>query len=128
MNTEPITAPPSVVETSPNKPLVYLACPYSHPDKWVRVARFEAVNKMAGTLLNKGLSVFSPISMSHPIAVQCTIPGDWQFWAKFDTDFISCCNAMYVLMLPGWKESTGVTAEIAIATKFGIPVIYLEVE
>lgn len=121
--------PPSFLQEGPYlKPLVYLACPYSSPDRDIRVARFEAVNKMTAVLMNKGLSVFSPISMSHPIAEQCSLPGDWQFWAKFDTDFISCCNTLYVLTIPGWKESTGVTAEIGIAEKLGIPVIYLDPE
>lgn len=112
--------------TAPAKPLVYLACPYSHPDRNVRNARFMAANAMTAVLANKGLSVFSPISMSHPIAEQCGLPGDWKFWEKFDTDFLSCCTKIFVLMIDGWKESIGVTAEIAIATRLGLEVEYVE--
>ena len=115
-----------------SKPLVYLACPYSSkaPTKEEQLVekttRFELSNEAASELMGQGLSVFAPISMAHPIAIQCGLPGDWKFWEKFDTDFISCCSALYVLCIDGYKESTGVNAEIKIAKDFGIPIIYLE--
>lgn len=107
------------------RPLVYLACPYSHPELSVREQRFDKVNEITAKLTNSGLSVFSPISMTHPLATKHELPGDWNFWEKFDTDFISCSNTLYVLMLDGWEKSTGVQAEIIIARKQGIPIIYL---
>lgn len=110
------------------RPLVYLACPYSHADREVRVKRFEASNEATSVLMKDGYYVFAPISMSHPIAEQCSVPGDWNFWAKFDTAFISCCHKLFVLTIDGWEKSTGVTAEIKIAKDFGIPVIYLKWE
>jgi hypothetical protein len=36
------------------------------------------------------------------------------------------CDELAVLKLPGWRESTGVTAEIAIAREFGLPVRFIE--
>lgn len=108
------------------RPLVYLAVPYSNIDLAVRVKRFESSNIATAELMKDGFYVFSPISMSHPIAEQCSIPGDWNFWAKFDTAFISCCHKLFVLTLDGWDKSTGVTAEIKIAKDMGIQVIYLK--
>ena len=108
------------------RPLVYLAVPYSHVDLDVRVKRFEASNVATAELMKDGYYVFSPISMSHPIAEQCSTPGDWNFWAKFDTAFISCCHKLFVLTLDGWDKSIGVTAEIKIANDMGIQVIYLK--
>jgi len=110
----------------PLKPLVYLGCPYSHNDPKIKEWRFNAVNKVTGALSKQGLTVFSPISMSHPIAMDCGLPGDWQFWEKFDTDYLSVCYKMYALMLPGWQDSTGLTAEIKIATKLGLDVVYID--
>ncbi len=109
-----------------NRPLVYLACPYSHPERDVRVARFEASNRAAALLMAQGLHVFAPISMSHPVAECAQLPGHWDYWKAFDTAFLSCCHKLIVLMLPGWQESVGVTAEIEIAREMGIEIEYFE--
>lgn len=108
-----------------SKSIVYLACPYSDNDPKIRAARFEAVNKVAALLMSKGEHVFSPISHCHPIALQCTLPLSWEQWKAFDRAFIEVSRKVYVLTLPGWKESIGVTAEIAIAKELEIPIEYL---
>ncbi len=120
---------------SKNKPLVYVACPYSYPDKTIPkksmdrilLHRFKVANKVSAELMRKhNLTVFSPISMSHPIAIEHDLPGNWEYWASFDEEFLSCCKKMYVICIDGWKESVGVTAEIAICKKFGVPIEYIE--
>lgn len=108
-----------------NRPLVYLAVPYSHPDPKVSLYRFDMVNKAAAELTRQGLTVFSPISQSHPIATSYGLPVDWGFWEKFDRNFLSCCNTLYVLKLDGWEKSHGVQSEIAIAKEMGIDIIYI---
>lgn len=108
------------------KPLVYLACPYSHPDPKVRRERFLAANAAAAKLMRQGLNVFSPITHCHPIAIDHDLPGDWQFWKRYDRAFIDCSNRMFVLTLDGWEESDGVKNEIEIATELGIEVEYME--
>jgi hypothetical protein len=105
--------------------LVYLASPYSHPDPAVRQQRFELACKAAGTLMAHGMLVFSPIAHTHPIAEFCALPKGWEFWEKFDRAFISVSRALIVLTIDGWKDSTGVQAEIRIAKELGIPVDYL---
>lgn len=107
------------------KKLTYLACPYSHPDPDVRERRFRAVNKAAGVLMKKGMLVFSPISHTHPIAVDCDLPKGWDFWHQYDRAFIEASERMFVLMLDGWQQSIGVAAEIKIAEELGIPVEYI---
>lgn len=110
------------------RPLVYLACPYSHPDETVRLARFEAVNKVAARLMSDGVMVFSPLSGSHPIALAGQLPLGFDFWESYDRAFLSCCHKLIVLKLDGWQESQGVQAEILIATEMGIKIEYLEAD
>ncbi len=109
------------------KKLIYLACPYSHDDPGVRLARFDAVNKAAAKLMSKGEFVYSPISHTHPIALVGDLPLDWQYWQNFDRVFLEHCIKVVVLKLDGWELSAGVKGEIAIAEELGIPVEYLEV-
>jgi len=109
-----------------NNSLIYLACPYSHKDKSVQEERFHASNRAASKLMCEGEFVFAPISQCHPMSVDACLPGHWEFWKAFDIAMIARCQKLIVLMVDGYKESTGVNAEIKIATDFGIPVEYME--
>lgn len=108
-------------------PILYLATPYSHPDFAVVEARFDAVNRAAAKLVSEGHVVFSPISMAHPIAV---VMGNHlsEAWYGFDHPFMDACAECVVLMLDGWRESRGVTSEVAYFTAQGKPVRYIEPE
>lgn len=108
------------------RPLTYLAGPYSHADRAVRLARFEALNKAAADLIAEGHHVYSPISHTHPIAEAGDLPKDWQFWEAYDRIFLAMSWRVVVLTLDGWRESKGVTAELAIAREFGIGIEYRE--
>ena len=103
---------------------IYLAIPYSKVDKELS---FEIANRIAAMLMCEGKNVFSPISMSHCMAKNNRLPGDWEFWEKFDTEFIWWCDYLIVIMMDGWKESTGVIAEIKIAETLNKPVYYFDV-
>jgi len=109
-----------------DRPLTYLACPYSHPDHAVRVARFEAANRAAGVLIREGHKVFSPISHTHPIAECCDLPLGWDFWEAFDRAFLSISGRVVVLLIDGWRESKGVQGELRIAAELGLPITYRE--
>jgi len=104
---------------------IYLATPYSHPDLTIRLARFEAINKVAGELMRKGCLVFSPISHTHPIAVAGNLPLGWEFWAAYDRSFIEWCDEVHVFQQDGWQESTGVVAEIKLAKEMNKPVVFI---
>jgi hypothetical protein len=106
--------------------MIYLATPYSHPDPEVREKRFKAAAYIAGVLMTRGNIVFSPISHTHPIAMECNLPTDFAFWDKFDREFIAYSEKVLVVKLDGWDESKGIAGEIAIATSLGIPVEYVE--
>jgi len=105
------------------KPLTYLACPYSHPIPEVMEWRYEQATKAAAWLItNKSWNVFSPITHSHPLHKLGGCRGDWRFWEQIDYEYLSCSNRLVVLLVDGWKESVGVTAELQIARELGIEV------
>jgi len=105
--------------------MIYLASPYSHPDSLIRERRHQAVCHAAARLIRNGQVVFSPVAHSHAIAL-CGVRSDWEFWERQDRLFLQACDELVVLMLTGWRESTGVQAEIQIAEELGKPVRYLD--
>lgn len=111
------------------KNIAYLAVPYSHEDPAVMEERYLKVNIAAAKLIARGEVIFSPISHNHPVKVSAVrLPDTWEFWEAYDLAFLGRCAKMYVLMLPGWEISVGVTAEIHFAVKNDIEVQYLEAE
>lgn len=107
------------------RPLLYLAAPYSDPDPRVRQRRFEAVCQHAAALIRSGALLFSPLSHSHPIATY-GVPVDWSYWEDFDSRLLATCDELAVLRLDGWRESVGVQAEIDLALDMGLPIRFLD--
>jgi nucleoside 2-deoxyribosyltransferase len=101
---------------------IYLAGPYSHTDPQVRQQRFEALNQAAARVMREGHIVFSPISHSRPIAVQCELPKGFDFWVELDKSFIEWCDEMWIVPLRGYQESVGVHCEAEYARSLGKPV------
>lgn len=56
--------------------MIYLASPYTHSDVHVREWRFREACRAAAALLRAGITVFSPIAHSHPIAA-FGMPTSW---------------------------------------------------
>lgn len=104
--------------------LVYIAQPYSHDDPAVREARYQSALQAAAKLMLQGHVVFSPIAHTHPIEVH-TGPQPHDFWLRQDVEILKHATRLIVLTLPGWGESKGVAAEIAVAMALGIPVEYM---
>ena len=104
--------------------LIYLASPYSHPDRQIQEQRFQAVCQQAAEMMRRGELVFSPIAHTHPIAAY-DLPGDWAFWRRYDRAMLERCDELAVLQLDGWEESIGVKAEIAIAKDLNLPVRFI---
>lgn len=111
------------------RPLTYLASPYSHPDGFIRLRRYEVnIHATAWLIRTFGWNVFSPIVHSHPLAVIAGLNGDWDFWRTIDEGFLQVSERIVVLRLPGWQESVGVTAELEISAGLSLPVHYLDPE
>lgn len=95
--------------------IVYLACPYSHPDLDIRLERFAAANRAAAWLIRAGSIVYSPISMTHPIDLEMSEEGISQgsdYWCDFDEAFMEFCTEMLILDIPGWENSSGIAREL----------------
>jgi len=107
--------------------LAYLASPYSCHDPAVRELRYRQAVQATAYLIRRGLVPFSPIVHSHPIAILGgDLAGDWSFWRRQDEMFMDACGGIVVLMLPGWRESVGVKAEIQYMADQGIAAEYLD--
>lgn len=102
--------------------MFYLASPYSHESRLFREQRALAAAKAAAELCRRGCLVFSPIAHSHPMHIHGNLPGDWDFWERFDRWFIERCERLIVLTIDGWEQSKGVAAEVKIARELIKPV------
>ena len=90
--------------------------------------RWEYVRDVVAGLLEDGYPVFSPILHSHPAAVANDMPKDWKFWEELDYQYMDASSEVWVLKMPGWENSVGISSEIVYAIKNGIPVKYIDVE
>lgn len=112
--------------------LIYLASPYTMKSKipgkarYFKRKRYHDACKATVALIEQGHVVFSPIVHSHPLALSHGLSGDWAFWRRQDIAYLYACSELWVLMLPGWKESIGVKEEIGIAALLGKRVSFLD--
>lgn len=106
--------------------LYYIATSYTHKDEHVRQLRYELVTHYAAKLMEMGLHVFSPITHCHPIAEIGNLPKDFGYWSDYCHKTLDMCDAIIVFKQSGWKESKGLTAEIAYAKEKKIPIFYSE--
>lgn len=103
--------------------MIYIASPYTDKDPAVREARYRSVREWTMHKIKMtGLSLFAPIAYTHEYARDFGMPYDAAFWFHFNLGFIKGCDAVWVLELPGWKESVGVQGEIKLAKTLNKPV------
>lgn len=105
---------------------IYLAAPYSHPEHAIRARRYLYATQAANQLMRRGLLVYSPLTHGHTLAALGGLGSDFAAWREHCLSFIRhWAQELYVLTLPGWRDSIGVTAEIAEAESLGLPVGYV---
>ena len=95
--------------------IVYLACPYSDPNMAVRLERFQASAHASAELIRRGMFVYSPITMTHPIDLVLAEEGGSMgsdYWCDFDEAFMDVCHEMIILCIPGWDKSSGIAREV----------------
>jgi len=103
----------------------YLALPYSDANSKVMDFRAAVSDIICADLMNQGRTIYAPITSCHYIAKSYGLPRNWEFWKKMDEEFVRICKKVLVVTLKGWQDSTGVTAELKIASEHNIPVGYV---
>lgn len=106
--------------------LIYLASPYSHPDEAVREERYDQASATTAHFLREGRLVYSPIAHTHSLATKSELPKEFAFYESFDFAMLSRASALWVLLLEGWQESTGVASEVELAIKLNMPISWIE--
>lgn len=101
---------------------IYLAIPYRGWEEY----SFKVANRVAVYLINQGILVFSPITHSHPLSIHENIPGDWDFWSKYDYSFIKdWADELWYIQANNdvnkkhLEMSEGVRAEVDFAVEIG---------
>jgi len=107
------------------KKRIYLTIPYTHQDEKIMADRAKFATQVAGRVKSAGLIFYSPITHNHAIAVECGLPGDYGYWEDSAKVFVAWCTDLYVICVPGWRESTGVSAEILLAEQMGKGIVFL---
>lgn len=90
--------------------MLYLASPYSGSPA-ERMSRYHQALVFTERHLLRGHQIFSPIVYGHPFAG--SVGTSAAAWQEFNAWMIDACSEMWILTLPGWKESKGVSQEIA---------------
>ncbi|WP_054310131.1 DUF1937 family protein [Mesorhizobium sp. 1M-11] len=94
---------------------IFLAGPYGHADREVVDRRFNEANAVAAKIARSGSTVFSQISMSHPINGHLSDldkAAIGKLWAPIDQVFMEAMDEIVVIDGPGWQESAGVKREM----------------
>jgi hypothetical protein len=109
----------------PNSKLIYVACPYGHPDKEIVEHRMSVVTEYLAKLSYEGKIAFSPLLMHYCLDKKFALPKDYEFWRLHSLTLLSKSDILHVLGLPGWNQSVGVLNEIEFAKKNSLPIDYI---
>lgn len=128
MNYEDLVIKGSGLVLPPVKDYWYLASPYSKYERGLEAA-WQVACAAASMLLRQGVSVYSPIAHSHPIAIQGGLdPLDSKLWMRMNQPLMDQATGLIVLQMKGWEESVGVQAEIDAFGRAGKTIMYIPME
>jgi hypothetical protein len=106
--------------------LAYLATPYTKYSAGIEQAFIDAA-KLAARLLRSGLTVYSPITHTHPLAIHGGIdPLDYEIWMPFDKAMMEACGTLIVAHMQGWETSKGVAIEVDFFKRARRPIFDLD--
>lgn len=107
--------------------LIYLASPFSHKDELIMKMREEQISTIAAKLtLRYHQAMFLPITQSYRMRqLNDALGTSFASWKDIDLAAIEHCDQIWVVMMPGWKDSVGVQQEIKWAKYSKIPIKYI---
>lgn len=104
----------------------YLATPYSKYPGGIEEA-FRLAARYAGRLITAGVKVYSPITHTHPIAVEAGLdPYNHDIWMPADQPFMDAARGLIVLKAASWEQSRGIREEIGHFTVASKPIVFTE--
>lgn len=77
--------------------------------------------------MRHGLIPVSPIIFGNKVLEHVNLPSDFNTWNKLCYAYLDNCKEIHVLCINGWKQSKGVTSEIAYALKKKIDIKYIDI-
>ena len=107
--------------------LIYLGGPYSHKEKSIMNERVEHHAKVLAYFARtaENLVLYSPIIHWSMVAYSHDLPHDFNYWKQQDFHMIRTATAMWVTVLPGWRESFGLGQELEYAKDIGREIMYV---
>jgi hypothetical protein len=111
---------------------IYIAAPYRGTPEQIQ-ARMAVVAAFARWIRSQGHFVISPLFQHWTFDPAHEEVGDGQYWLDLSSNMIldmarNEANAeTWVLLLPGWLQSTGLALEIDTSAEIGIRVRYFQV-
>jgi hypothetical protein len=107
----------------PGLKLIYLGCPYSHPDPAVTKARMAVFASVTARYMRENIGFpVSPL-LNHYLVDHHDLGKDWTFWQRYSRRLLGRCDELHIIELKGWEESEGLAAEIAFARELSMPVM-----
>ena len=79
-------------------------------------------------LTNRGSALVSPLFNHYSLDQVPTLGTDWIFWKEYSTTLLRKCDEMIVLVTNDTASSTGVRAEVELATELGINITYFDMD
>ena len=98
--------------------VAYVAGPYRAENNWLLEQNVRAAEEMGLKLATRGLASIVPHTMSRYFHGTLTET----YWLAATQELVKRCDIM--LVLPGWENSSGTLAEIALAKTIQMPVFY----
>lgn len=106
--------------------MIYLACPYTHPDTDVQLKRVTLATKVAGLYIAQGRAVYSPLTHTH--LINETVPSHQQpthsWWLQFNRPFMLISSELVIIRTIGWDASIGIADEIQYFKESGKPISF----
>lgn len=106
-----------------NKPIIYLASPYSHKSRRIRNQRAAEIRKIMARIINEQDAIipFSPIALTHDLDRLCR---DVRWVEDFDKHLLARFDGMIIVKMPGWDTSVGIKKELNFCLEHRIPYAY----
>lgn len=105
--------------------MIFVSVPYSNPYREIVELRVKVLSIYCGQLMKNGVITTSPVLFGTTILNHYTLPFDFTYWQDLSYTYLEKCDEIHVLLMDGWKESSGVQGEIERAREIGIPIKFI---